>query len=740
MKRTCLSLMLLCSCVLLNGQSKIDFNGQRMLKQYEIQKRVGVNDRISKIGTKSVESSAIPERIAAIVTLEDGVSIEALEDADVQILDVRDNMAIVSLPIEQARFFSEKKEVKRMSFGGKADAKMDAARKAGSINNLHTGFLLDRKYDGTGVVTGLMDGGLDPNHINFYDETGTTSRVKRVWTIKGTDSKLTSYETPSEISSFTTEDATATHGTHVAGIMAGAYKTNQFHGVAINSDIAIACGDLYNANISLGVAKVVDYAKSVGKPAVVNLSLGNNTGAHDGSDAFCQYLDKLGEDAIICIAAGNEGFMPIALNKTFTATDKQSKTFIVENYASGVVIGGVDIWSANSSPISVTPVIYDTQNNSILYSMPKVTGSTNGEWTYIANGAEWTSGDLKDANFDKAFNGYMGYASAVAPENNRYEIYFNYYLFASDENTNGKYTVGLIIEGSAGQRFDAYCDGRYTNFSSKNIAGWSEGMTDGTINNMACGKNIIAVGSYCTKNRWTDISGSTWGYQGDVTVGDISFFSSYGTLFDGRQLPHITAPGQGIVSSISTYYVNKGILSGDVVINELAAQATANNRSHYWDVEQGTSMATPYVAGTMALWLQADPTLTPKEAREIAIKTAKKDDYVNNSTNPTQWGSGKIDALAGLKEVIANSGIEAVEMDGGSRFVVTPISATSFEAYVAGESRLDATLYNMSGQPVVNVSVSGDTAEIDASSVAKGVYILFVKCDSGNYSTRVIVK
>lgn len=739
MKKFYLSVMLLCGCVLLNGQSKIDMKGICALKQYEIQKRAGIDSRLSETDRRAMSAMAETETVRAIVTLTDGASIEALEENGAEVLDVRDNMAIVSLPIDKAEKFSEIKEIKKMSFGGKLYPKLDKARTASYVSRVHSGFGLSQKYTGAGVVAGLMDQGIDPNHITFFNSDGTESRVKRVWKM-GTKI-VSSYVTPSEIAAFTTDDSSETHGTHVAGIMAGAYKTeNSYYGVATDADIAMAAGSFTDANVSLAISKIVDYAESEGKPAVVNLSMGSNLGPHDGTDQMCQYIDKLGENAIICVSAGNEGSYPIVLSKNFTSSDTQVKSFLVENYYEGVIVGGVDVWSSDSNPVTVTAVIYDTTTNEIIYSMPSVTKSTGNVYTYVANGSYYSSGDLKSTEFDKAFNGYMGSGSSVDSSNNRYNLYFNYYLITADTNTDGRYAAGLIIDGTAGQRVDAYCDGTYTEFTSHNVAGWSEGSTNGSINSMACGKNTIAVGSYNTKNSFTRLDGIRYG-NSSMTVGDVSSFSSWGVLPDGRELPHITAPGCFIVSAISTPYVNRSVMSGDFTEKDVVASVSANNRYNYWDGMQGTSMSSPYAAGTIALWLQADPTLTVEDARSIAMETAITDSYVTNSSNRIQWGAGKINALDGIKKVLSNSnGIGSVKAGDDSNFVVSQVSESTLQAFVAGEAGLNATLYSMSGQPVLSASSTSDTVELDASGLIKGVYVLNVQGKNSNHSTRVLVK
>jgi len=62
----------------------------------------------------------------------------------------------------------------------------------------------------------------------------------------------------------------------------------------------------------------------------------------------------------------------------------------------------------------------------------------------------------------------------------------------------------------------------------------------------------------------------------------------------------------------------------------------------------GTSMATPHVSGTVALLLEADPTLTPAE-----IKTILKDSSfdLGNSGFDSIFGSGRVDAFAAYESL-----------------------------------------------------------------------------------------
>jgi serine protease AprX len=101
----------------------------------------------------------------------------------------------------------------------------------------------------------------------------------------------------------------------------------------------------------------------------------------------------------------------------------------------------------------------------------------------------------------------------------------------------------------------------------------------------------------------------------------IASFSSRGPTSDGRQKPDLVAPGVSIIAARA-----KGTNVGPV-IDEWYASAS------------GTSMATPLVAGVVALLLQADPSLTPAE-----IKQRLQESAVDIGQGPYVQGRGRLDA------------------------------------------------------------------------------------------------
>jgi len=163
-------------------------------------------------------------------------------------------------------------------------------------------FRNDSGLSGQGVLLGVIDTGIDPNHPDFQ------GRILRVWdqTLPGPGVQEGGYGVELTGPFLSVSRDTVGHGTHVAGIATGTGAI--FGGVVPQAELVIVKTSFQTAHIADAVRYIHRIARELGRPVVMNLSLGGHADAHDGSDPLSEIIDsESGPGCIICCAAGNEG-------------------------------------------------------------------------------------------------------------------------------------------------------------------------------------------------------------------------------------------------------------------------------------------------------------------------------------------------------------------------------------------------------------------------------------------------
>ena len=165
--------------------------------------------------------------------------------------------------------------------------------------------------------------------------------------------------------------------------------------------------------------------------------------------------------------------------------------------------------------------------------------------------------------------------------------------------------------------------------------------------------NVICVGGSNRRNMIMNINGEKASSSISLLPeNDVISWSSAGPTLDGRQKPDVLAPGYNIISAMSSCMTQASVIEDVAKIgSSLIESWREDGRPVNMIAESGTSMSTPVVTGIIALWLQADPTLTPAKIKEVLAATSKhineKVTYPNNT-----YGHGEINAYEGLLNIL----------------------------------------------------------------------------------------
>lgn len=640
------------------------------------------------------------------------------------------NTATVRLTLDALQRLAKQQGVEYIQITSGATQMLNLARQEAGTDQIHKGIDLPQAYTGAGVVVGVVDAGFDYMHAAFRRPADGALRIKRVWeqsatTLDGASAPAKygygiELNTPELIEKAQGDSDSNSHGTHVAAIAAGsdAYKDGAYVGNAPDADIVLVALDLNastNADISNAVQYIFDYADEVGKPCVINLSLGNQDGPHDGTSTFDTMTDAMqGPGRLIVGAAGNHRTDAFHIDHTFATADAAPlRTFVKYKVApSNSVSGGtIEIWGEKGVDFTVDIAAYSTFNK-------KDARSTT---VYPAEG-------VTDVDFGKYATGTWKVASEVSPLNGKPHVVLTSALTSIRNN----YAIALTVTPKTAGRVNIWSDNTYLALESRDIEGFSapDAASSTLCEIGGTGKRILTVGSYTTRNEYTTNGGQQATLQ--ETVGDLSSFSSYGPTVDGRMKPNITAPGCFIISAVS---------NNDASGNLMYAEYNENfGRYNQYGYMQGTSMASPFVAGIVATWLQAYPQLTPEQLHEIVQNTARKDNFTATAPD-SNWGYGKINALDGLRQCIEKqeTGCVSVAMpfDGTVR-----IADGNIVLGFARDTQATLCITSMTGSTLFSKQLgkrsAGETLSVAVPQLPKGVYLLSVKTPTATKTFKFV--
>lgn len=603
------------------------------------------------------------------------------------------NIHIALVPIDSLAALSEDTRVSRIeAHRSNAHMHCDISREKTEVAKVAAGMgVLSQAYDGSGVLVGVQDISFDLNHPNFLSKKDGRQRIMRLWDMLD-NTPLQEYDSLSTFPLGTfynsseaitkkdhTRDATIHyHGTHVAGIAVGSGCNTPFTGMAPESDIYLISTVIENNDsllpqhmedivtdeiFLLAFQNMFDYADSIGVPCVANYSIGGEYDIADADPLAEKYIEKMtGPGKIIVASAGNDGerrcFLPIS------KTDSIAGGLFVPNAEAEQL--RLHVSTTGRLLLKFTDVANTASDNYKTFALGfKAKGIyRKGDTVNMLKWNEWykyeSAGNLGSGTTVEIYSGVDGYNS----DRVGYDIYLNP---ANEDFTGHSYVIELTGDGVEAYAFVE--NGTLNGFYSNNFR-LKGAELGGTVNSPATLPSVIAVGSTSWRTYWTSYQGRKMSaYNG--SNGKWTTFSSIGPSVTGAIKPDLCAPGQAVISSLDSHYKPTGGFP-NYIYDKSGSHNENNGKDYGWLVLSGTSMASPIVAGTIALWLQADPTLTRERILDIVAKTATHPDptlsYPNN-----YYGLGEINAYRGLLDILGLTGIKGLSATHLSTAVVRPI-------------------------------------------------------------------
>ena len=452
---------------------------------------------------------------------------------------------------------------------------------------------------GDNVLIGVIDTGIDVEDATFTDNTGNSRIVayKIMETGKVYGIPAVSSEPISKAATDPKAADTVGHGTLVASVAAGnglESPDGLLVGVAPTAKIAAVKYHNGLGDIIAGLEFLNDVATTLGLPLVVNISLGAQVYAHDGTSPIERAVDDFsGDGRIVVIAQGNDGDSPV--------------------HAGGAVTQD-QVWSAKLRPNNGGVLKFETWTSAKARSIELEVVDPLGivHTSALANpNVTFKLGNIYEGSWNVTLdptNGDLNFSFAVTL--NTASAQFNTFLLPWTIRSR---RVQDLDRELTLHTWIPYKRGSFTQGSSQSY----------TVMVPACARSAIAAGSFVSRESWTDSAMQTH-LVADPLL-SLSSFSSRGPTRDGRPRPALAAPGQLVEGATSSKMAPPADPS--MTINQ------------YYRIDQGTSFAAPYITGAVALLLQLSATLDPDRTLGLLQSTAVDVDPVPNQS----FGAGRLD-------------------------------------------------------------------------------------------------
>ncbi|ATP39013.1 hypothetical protein CSE16_02675 [Solibacillus sp. R5-41] len=483
--------------------------------------------------------------------------------------------------------------------------------------------LWNEGFEGQGIKVAVLDTGIDADHPEFagiYKGGKNFIPNSSTYTKNRADddaSETSPVERPANVPEFNERGSAfyTSHGTHVAGTIA-AIGANEYgiKGIAPKVDLyAYRVLGAYGSGSSSGIVKAIDTAV-IEKMDIINLSLGGGANTETDSGSFA-INNAMMAGTISVLATGNDG-----PNRGTMGTPATARL--------GIAVGNT------TNP----EVIHNGQVNIAVgsYNLTKqlqLMGTTFGKNLATQLQGEFDIVAIPGNGEAKDYTGIdvKGKVALIS----RGSIAFVDKIAHAKENG----AVATIIHNFAGGSNAPNPSGTLLGDSFVFLPTYDMSQTDGEAIRAALkeGSGTITFGNF----------GST------QTAGDeVNDSSSRGPSTPNFDIkPDVSAPGTNIMSTIPMY----------------KADFPDVNYDEAFDRKTGTSMATPHIAGIVALVKQANPDWNAFDVKVALSNTAKVLD--KSKYDVFAQGAGRVDAYAAAHPDVLAYALDKAVLDGSGSIV-----------------------------------------------------------------------
>ena len=506
---------------------------------------------------------------------------------------------------------------------------------------------LYQPYTGKGVILGFIDTGIDIYHPDFQDTLGNT-RILAIWDQYLTDDGSSGYGYGQVWDSTAINNGSCTHtdyngvnhGTHVAGIAAGnGLGVNNYWGVAPESNIIMVASNQGVGNWLSTVVDAVnfiyDVADSYNMPCVINVSMGDYFGSHDGEDAASLLIDSIVNykaGRAFVSAAGNAGSYQFHLQHQIT--NDTTFTWFKYNASSVLGYGSVfyELWADtvdfNNVEFSVGANLpsgsYEERGSTPFYNIKNILGLQTDT---IKNDSNQILG-IVDFYSELQGNKYLIQVHQQEPDSNQL-------LFSLKTTGSGRMDVWTM---SALGTSNMVITPLPTSTVLPEIVNYVLPDFDKTmVSSFQNVASLLTVANFVNRASYLDVD-TILRFTGK-TPGEKAASSSWGPTRRGTLKPDIGATGDYVIGPVSA-----GVIAANMVAPANRVKIALGGMHRY---NGGTSMASPVVAGVAALYFEKCNTSTMAEVKNAITSTASSDGFTGVVPN-NGFGYGKVDAFAAL--------------------------------------------------------------------------------------------